>query len=189
MVVGLDGDERLGRSLSNALRTTLALTAIDAAKRKQDWRIRADGALTIFDRADREGSPMLAFGSTADWFVLGTSPELVSSFLAASPGPSDPGPLFAEVRTRYLESAPAFAFVDLLGLTRSLREHEESLALALARRRGDDLDQAQARSDLAQLISLLDLARAAFYADRPLPGRLHHRTLGLVFQPSPNLGP
>lgn len=184
LAVGLQGEPRVGRALENALRSALVIYAIDAARRNQNWRLvteeSASQRVTILQRVDRDNASVLAFASNAESFVVGTSPSIVSSFLSDSESHTGSGPSFDYVRTHYLDKMHDFLFVDLRRLTTLLRQRESDLARILARRRGNDND-ASARSDLEQFTSLLELGQAVFYSSRPLPGHLHHRQVGVVF--------
>lgn len=183
MAVALNGDEGLARALENAIRTVLTLYALDAAKRKEDWRLVSHEAggrrVTSMVREGQPGSGTMAFSVGPDALVVGMSPEAVSRFLEASPADADAATGFRAARTKHFPDSRTFFYADLQAAARTLASHRERLAAQIAERRGDS-DRPSAAADLAQVEALLRLGHYLYFASDAVGERLIHRRLGLV---------
>jgi hypothetical protein len=183
LVLGLGGDEGVSAAIDNALRTFLALYALDPKHDAGQLRVeaRAEGAarLTTLANGDRV---RLAYAVDRDLLVLGTTVEAVAATLmgAGRPG-TGPGPRsrFERVRATYFPDAETFAFADLPALVAVAEARRDRLAQRLAARHGRPL--ADMRRDLDQALALLRLFQAA-YATSAISGDAAsiHYTIGLL---------
>jgi hypothetical protein len=174
---GEAGDPGVAAALGNALRTILALYALDPSRKDLPLRVesREMGGVRVTTLAGAQ-TP-LAFAVARGVLVLGTSAEAVAGWFAG-PGPGG-SPDFREFRAAFFPRATTFAFADLRAIARAADAHRPELARDLARRRGDP--EEAARRDLDGALALLKLFRAAFATNAIAPDFSSvHRTAGLI---------
>jgi hypothetical protein len=157
LAVEVRGGRAVSAAVENALRTLLALVALDPkrtgrASQLTSWE--AEGARLT--RLNGTPPAILAVGNGL--IVVGTSERLVAEF--ASDKPAGPDPRFKNFRTEFFPKAETFAYLDLPEVCRVLDAHRADLAHRLAAKRNGD--EEGARRDLDTALSLLGLFRGAY---------------------------
>lgn len=171
--LGESADDRLqlSRPLGSALRTLLALVAVDRANRGETLRLVTEGGVTGLLGGQRS----IAYGIGRGLVVLGSSMPAVAGFLNAEPASVADSPL-RQLRSAYFPEAQSFACVDLQALCRQAEAWRPMIAAAPG-----DVDQA---------LALLGLFRGAFATNRIDPEfRWVHRTIGLIARDLPSETP
>jgi hypothetical protein len=168
-------------ALDNALRTALALAAMDE-KRAQGrsritTRVVAGATVTTLDPAipfayavDRAGSRL----------IMGTTAGAVARYLECSSDPKA-GDRFRLLQAAAFPDAKTFFCADLEAITRLSAGDRERLALTLAARQKKPL--AEVERDLARALDLAGLFEAAFVTTRLDPkATAVRRSIGLVLR-------
>jgi hypothetical protein len=168
---------RAAAALDNALKTALALTALDPKN--------GGGRLRVETR-DVAGASVVALGGPSPIayavhdgrLVLGTSADTVARALAAQAEPGASG-RFGQLRERFFPGASSYLCVDLRALHDFADGRRPALAHSLAARQGRP--EADAARDLDQALALIDLFEAAYLTTAVEPDFTSaHRALGLV---------
>jgi hypothetical protein len=173
---------RVGEATENALRTLLAVHALD--EKHGAGRLRLESSVVGgFKVTALSAASPFAFAVTGDRGVVGTTAGAVARALAAQSDP-EAGARLESLRAAHFPGVESFACVDL----RALHEFADSNRPALARRLAVRhlCSEAEAVRELDQALSLISLLDAAFLTsviDKDL-ARIH-RTLGLVGRAGP----
>ena len=161
------GDPEAGKSLENALRTALALSAMDAGGKG-----RAIGS------RDVRGVPVtglsggrFAFAVAGGRFACAATPEAAAGGVVADPGGQGGDSTFERARAAHFPAAETFAFLDLDAIHEVADGRREALARGLAARRGGKPEDG--RRDLDQVLALVHLFRFAFATQRGRARFLH----------------
>jgi hypothetical protein len=177
--VALADEPGVSEALGNALRTVLALAALDPKRAGAEWKVESqerDGVrLTALLS---KGKVLLAYRVEPGLLAVGNSSEAVRA-LVRGPGDDRPDSAFEAIRARYFPDARTFLYADLEAIGRLADAHRDALARRLAAERG--APEESARQDLDQVLALLGLFRAG-YLTRTVDGgfRTVHHTLGLI---------
>ena len=167
------GDSQVGAALGNALRTFLAIYALDDKHGK--------GRLKLESR-EIDGVKVLALGPVSPYafalsggrLVLGSSPEAVAR--AFSPGGNAE---LEALRASYFPMASSFACVDLAALRAVAVAQHATLVKHLSAR--NHLPEATEARDMDQVIALIALFRGAYLTSEMTPDASSvHRTLGFI---------
>lgn len=164
----------LGAAVQNALRTVLALTALDA---KSGPRVRlASREVRGVKVTSLVGGPRpISYAVGPGFVAFGSTPEAVGTF-AGEPAAGG-NPALDRLREAYFPGAGTYACADLEALHRLASARRDDLV----RRMAADRDAASARRDLDAALDLIGLFRAAFAASRMEPDATAvHRALGLI---------
>jgi hypothetical protein len=175
-------------ALDNALRTVLAMTAMDDK--------RGEGRSRIASRAAAGATVMtldvpLPFAFAVDrargHLVMGSSAMAVARYLESSTDP-EAGRRFRELQAVAFADAETFLCIDLDALTRLADRYRDRLAKNLAARQ--KRPAVDVERDLDHVLALARLFRAAFVTSRMEPDATAvHRTLGVILHheelPSP----
>ncbi len=169
----------MAAALENALRTVLAVTAMDEKRNQGRSRIVtrtvSGAAVTTLDFPIHFAYAVDVTGSR---LVLGTSADSVARYLGSSSDPKA-GERFRRLRARSFPGDETFACVDLDALTELAGRHRERLIQNLASRKqrpAADVDR-----DLTQFVALARLFEAAFVTSRFEPdATCVQRRAGLV---------
>jgi hypothetical protein len=185
MVVSLVGDKApatsptLAAALDNALRTVLAITAIDEKRAGGRSRITSRAiAGTTVTTLDPPINFAYAIDRTHHRLVLSTSSDAVVRYLQES-GNQQGDERFRRLRVAAFPDALTYACVDLDAVHQFAGKHHARLLQNLAARQ--NRPAALVERDLAQALALAKLFRAAF-----ITSRLHadatavHRSAGLI---------
>ncbi len=168
-----------GPAVENALRTVLALAALDEK--------RNNGRSQIITRPVA-GTTVTALGNptpfaftvdaTGSRLILGTSQEAVARYLEAASKP-EAGARFRQLRARAFPDTQTFLCVDLSALSSLAGRHHDQLIELLATRK--NRPTADVERDLAQVVALGKLFEAAFLTSRFEPeAAAVHRRAGLI---------
>lgn len=182
LVVAVDlggeaGDPGVADALENALRTTLALYALDPSRKDLSLRVEARAVDGVRVTTLAGAKDPFAFAAGRGTLVLGTSAEAVAGWFAAPAAGGSPA--FQEFRAAFFPRAETFAFADFVAIARAADARLPQLARDHARRRGES--EEAARRDLDQSLALLKLFRAAFLSNAIAPDFSSvHRTAGLI---------
>jgi hypothetical protein len=171
----LPGADDLAAPVDNALRTALAMVALDPKRREAHLRIesRAIGEARVTLLTDGLRT-VLAYRVDRDRLVVGNSPEAVARF-----GTGQPPPSFALIRAKHFPEAETFAIVDLTRLVEEVKALRGPIARGLAARSGRPVDSAD--QDLGRLIAIAELFRAAtFTSSVDREATEIHRMIGLI---------
>jgi hypothetical protein len=168
-------------AVDNALRTLLALTALDPKNGGGRFRVdtRDVAGASVVSLGGLSPSPF-AYAVHDGRVVLGTSADAVARALAAQaePGASASG-RFGQLRERYFPGASSSLCVDLRALHAFADARRPALARRLAARR--NRPEADAARDLDQALALIDQFEAAYLTTAVDPAfTAVHRTLGLI---------
>jgi hypothetical protein len=180
MVVDLGGetaDPGVAAAVDNALRSALALYALDPARKNLSLRVETHetGGVRVTTLAGTE--TRFAFAAERGVLVFGTSAEAVAGASADPTAGGSPG--FQEFRAAFFPRAETFAFADLPAIVRAADARRPELARNLARRRNET--EEVARRDLDGALALLKLFRGAFFTNAVAPDFSSvHRTVGLI---------
>lgn len=175
----LDDPRGVPAALSNAMRTILALSALDRGKGAETPRPRlastmAGGAVVT---ALAGGESRLAFAVRAGELVVGNSAGAAERYLnVVESGSRDSAPLMGLDR---VDGQSSFVAVDLEALVRLARAHRKLLDL------GGKATGGTARQDVEHVLALLERFRFAFATHSVAPdGASAHQTIGLLARPS-----
>jgi hypothetical protein len=187
VVVSLAGDDGpanaplLAAALDNALRTVLAITALDDKRASGRSRIttRAIGgtAVTTLD-------PPINFAYAIDQvrrrLILSTSSDAVVHYLESS-GAAQSGERFHALRSATFPEALTYACVDLDAVNQLAAKHRTRLLQFLSARQ--NRPAALIDHDLAQVLALTRLFRAGFITSRlRADATAVHRSAGLILR-------
>ncbi|HEV3122217.1 MAG TPA: DUF3352 domain-containing protein [Isosphaeraceae bacterium] len=181
LAVSLAGSaEREGvtAALDNALRTFLAMHALDPNQRENqrhvETRVEAGVRVTTLLGAGRH----LSYAIDRSLLVIGTSPRAVASFVAAA-GQSGSNTRFERMRAAFFPKAESFAFADLPAVYRFADARRDLLARRAASQGKPTEEEARGRLDEA--LALIKLFEGAFVTTRiESDFSAVHRTIGLV---------
>ncbi|WP_435005402.1 hypothetical protein P12x_003285 [Tundrisphaera lichenicola] len=165
----------LSSPLDNALRTILALVALDDKREAEHPRVvtRTLEGIRVTELVDDLKS-RLSYRVESGRLTLGNIPEAVARF---EHGP--PSALLSDLRSKYFPEAKTFALVDMARLGDEVRKYRGPIASHLATRSSRPVEAVD--GDLDQLLSLAGLFRAALMTSATGPGGTEiHRTLGLI---------
>jgi hypothetical protein len=180
LVLGLDRTPegtQVGKAIENALRTLLAVHALDERHGDGRLRLESTGAAGAQVSALSSSSPF-AFSVTSDRVVIGTSTSAVARTLAAQSLPAAETRLDS-LRASHFPGVESFACIDLRALHAFASEHRAALVRRLAVRHGRS--ETDAARELDQALPLIDLFDAAFVTSTIDPDFARiHRTLGVV---------
>jgi hypothetical protein len=166
-------------ALQSALRTALALTALDEKRNQGSSRIQnrvvAGTTVTTLD-------PPVPFAYAVDGagarLVLGTSADAVARYLESSSDATDGG-RFRRLQARSFPGNDTFFCVDLDALNKLAGRHRDRLVQALAARK--QRPAAHVERDLTQVLALARLFEAAFLTCRFEPDATAvERRVGLI---------
>jgi len=166
-------------ALENALRTVLALTAMDEKRNGGRSRIRtrvvAGTTVTTLDYPIRFAYAVDGAGSR---LVVGTSADSVARYLEGSSDPKA-GERFRRLQAAAFPGDETFFCVDLDALNKLAGRHRSRLVQSLAARKqrpATDVDR-----DLTQVLALARLFEAAFVTSRFEPDATTvQRRVGLI---------
>jgi hypothetical protein len=166
-------------ALDNALRTVLAMTAMDEKRAQGRSRVTSrDAAGTAVMTLDPPIPFAYAIDRSGGRLVLGTSPDGVARYLASSSDPKA-GERFRRLQSDASADAATFVCVDFDALNRLARKHRDRLVQSLAARQKRPVDEVD--RDLAQVLALAKLFRAGFVTSRFDPDATSvHRSVGLI---------
>jgi hypothetical protein len=185
MVVSLGGEESPPRSppiaaaVDNALRTVLAVTALDDKRASGQSRIStrtvAGVTITTLD-------PAIKFAYAVDHaqrrLVVSTSAAAVARYLESRDN-SGSGDRFRRLRAMAFADANTYACIDLDAVNQVASTHRAGLLRILADRQNQPIDQVE--RDLAQVLALAKVFRAAFFATKlQADATVVRRGLGLI---------
>jgi hypothetical protein len=185
VVVGLGVDSKpataitLGGAADNALRTVLALMALD------DKRDQGRGRITTHIVA---GTPVTtldppipfayAIDRVSNRLVLSSSSTAVARYLEAASDPAA-GERLRRLRASAQTNAENFAVIDLDAINHMAAQHRASLVRTLAARQHRSVDEVD--HDLSHVLALARLFQAAFVASRfDDDATAVHRSIGLI---------
>jgi hypothetical protein len=171
-------------ALDNALRTLLALSALD--------RDRAQGRAKITTR-NVAGVPIhsldvsvgfaYAIDRTRGRVIVSTSTDGIARYLEHA-ADSGAGARFRQFRVDGISNAQTFGCIDLEAVNRLASRHRDRLVELLATRQGRP--SADVDRDLAQVEALARLIDAVFFTSRIDPeARAVERSIGVIFYPPP----
>lgn len=169
--------QRAFAALDNALRTFLALSALDPKNAGAGLQLETpvDGGPTI---TSIRGGVAFSYAMAEGRVVLGTSPGAVARALAAQ---SDPraSERFEALRARGFPEASSFACVDLRAVHAFANPRRDVLARLLSRRQ--NRPEPDARGDLDEALAVIELFEAVAITSTVAPDFSRaHRTLGLI---------
>ena len=174
------GGEKVGPAIDNALRTFLAIYALDNAHGGGRLRVesrKADGTTVT---ALNDSTPF-AYAIRDNRLFVGTTPGAVGRALTAASDPRGSSRV-NRVRSVYFPDAVSFALADLRGIHDFAALRRVNLARLLAARQ--QRPESETARDLDQALALLDLFDAAYFTTTITPDftRVHH-AFGLVRLP------
>jgi hypothetical protein len=174
--------EKAGAALDNALRTLLAVHALDDKQGGGKLRL---ASRTVGDAKVTALAPVTpyAYAVSDGRLVLGRTEAAVARALTARPDPSA-GAWFERLRAARFPSALSYACADL----QAIHAYAEPRRVAIARRSAlrQNRPEADAARDLDQALALIHLFDAAYATSAVDPDfRGVHRTFGLVTLPAP----
>lgn len=180
VALGLGGSPEdrpsLGAAVDNALRTLLALAALEG-KAGSPGRVASRDVHGVRVTSLVGGSRSVSYAVGPGFVAVGTSAEAVGAF--AGEPPAGGNATLDHLRETYFPDAETYAWADLTALRRLASERREALARRLADDRGGDLPAAH--RDLDAALDLLSFFRAAFVVSRMEPdASAAHRTIGLI---------
>ena len=174
----------IAAAVENALRTLLALAALDA-KMGPNVRLASREVHGVRVTSLVGGPRPVSYALGPGFLAVGTTAEAVGTFAGEPPAGGNPD--LKRLREAYFPDVETYAWADLTALHRLAVAHRDALAHRLAADRGGD--RAAAQRDLSAALDLLGLFRAAFVASRMEPdASAAHRTIGLLArddEPSP----
>ncbi len=175
-------------ALDNALRTILAMTAMDEKRGEGRSRIvtRDVGGATVMT-LDIPLPFAFAVDRARGHLVMGNSATAVARYLESSTDP-EAGRRFRQLQAIAFADAETFLCVNLDALTRLADRYRDRLAKNVAARQ--KRPAADVETDLEHVLSLARLFRAAFVTSRMEPDATAvHRTVGVILHheelPSP----
>jgi hypothetical protein len=169
----------LAAAADNALRTVLAMTALDDKRAEGRSRITAR---IVAGTTVTTLEPPVPFAYAVDGarhrVVLSNSPGAVARYLESSSGPNA-GEHFRQARAAAFASADSYACVDLEAVDLLAVTHRAALVQTLAARQKRPVDEVD--RDLAQVLALARLFRAGFVTSRfEADATAVHRSAGLL---------
>jgi hypothetical protein len=172
-----------GPAVENALRTVLALAALDEKRNNGRSKIITRSVAGASVTALGDPSPFAyAVDDSGSRLILGTSAQTVARYLDAASKP-EAGARFRRFRARAFPDAQTFLCVDLSALSSLAGRHHDQLIELLAT--GKNRPAADVERDLAQVIALGKLFEAAFITSRFEPeAAAVHRRAGLLLRES-----
>jgi hypothetical protein len=180
VALGLGGSPEdrpsVGAAVENALRTLLALAALDA-KVGPNVRLASQEVHGVRVTSLVGGPRPVSYAIGPGFVAVGTTAEAVGAF--AGEPPAGGNPTFDRLRETYFPDAETYACADLTVLHRLATERREALVRHLAADRDGDLDAS--RRELNVALDFLGLFRATFATSRMEPdASAVHRTIGLI---------
>jgi hypothetical protein len=172
-------------AVDNALRTTLAIIAIDHKRNRGRNRVVShdvDGVQVM--TLDTPIAFAYAVDRRRHRLVVGNSPRAVTRFIRTADAP-DAGSRFRKIRALADSSgdAPTFLALDLQALHELAVRRREQLVDLLAKRR--NLPRAETGHDLDQVLALIHLFDSAFITARLEPDASSCvRRIGLIARPN-----
>lgn len=176
MVVGLGGTTDLPAAVDNALRTSLAVYALERARGEEPLRVETREFEGRKVTALRPASPF-AYVIDGNRLVVGSSARSVIRDLGL-PAVATAGAM-EQLRASRFPDADSFACVDLARLARSMAGRRGAILARMTARQGRTVEDAG--RDLDQAIASMALFRQAYLTvaiDPDATGA--HQTLGLV---------
>jgi hypothetical protein len=174
----------LAAALDNALRTMLAMTALDDKRAQGRSRIttRAVAGSNVMT-LDPPISFAYAVDRSAGRLVLGTTMGAVGRYLESSSDPSAGGRL-RQLRSEAFADAETFLYLDFDALNRLASKHRDRLVQTLAARQKRPIDEVD--RDLAQVQSMARLFRAGYLTSRfDADATAVRRSVGLIRHEKP----
>lgn len=154
VVAAIGVNSGVSAALDNALRTVLAMLALDPKRNAGPTQVETRTIQGVAVTTLSGPRPPLAFALNEGLLVLGTTPESVAGALNVEPGAND---RFEQTRAAYFPNAENFAYVDLDAGHRWAKDHRDGLARRLNKGEGD-----VSASDLDQALALCGLFRAGY---------------------------
>jgi hypothetical protein len=180
LALSLDGRDGVGEAVENALRTVLALVAIDKDRRLSRWTIedRTIDGRRVTSLAGSPGPFTYAVGEGI--LAIGTAPEAVAAAVRGGERPASTSSL-ARIRAEFFPSSQTFACVDLDALVRLAGAQRAALLEML--RSGDG---EASPADFDQLLGFAKLFRCVYLAcDVDPEFRIAGQALALIGRASP----
>ncbi|MEO6811816.1 MAG: hypothetical protein ABI353_22130 [Isosphaeraceae bacterium] len=154
VIVALGVDSGVSAALDNALRTVLAMLALDPKRSAGSVRVETRTIQGVAVTTLSGPRPPLAFALKDGRLIVGTTPKAVAAALTAKSGSNT---RFAQIQSAYFPKAENFAYVDLDAVHRWAKNHRAELVRQLTKGKED----VSAR-DLDQALALLGLFRAGY---------------------------
>ena len=178
-----DGSPRVADAVQNALRTLLAMSALDK-KTPMPPGTRVESRMTAgVSVTTLIGGPSpFAFATAPGVFALGSDPDAVAVFAAAPNGKTE-SPLEG-LRNELVRDASTHFVVDLDRVRQVIGSRFDQVVEHLAKDRKSD--DGNPRQDLENMLALASLFRAAYMTSAiPADFSSAHRTIGLVSKQPP----
>jgi hypothetical protein len=170
--------EGVGPALDNALRTFLALYALDPKQRENSLRVETHAEAGVRVTTVVGAGRHFAYAIDRGLLVLGTSPRAVAGYLAGG-GRSGSAAPFERLRAAFFPKAESFVFADLPAIYRFADPRRDALAHRAATQEKQPEDEA--RRGLDEALGLIKLFEGAFVTSAVEPDfSAVHRTIGLV---------
>jgi hypothetical protein len=168
-------------ALDSALKTVLALTAMDEKRNQGRSRIRTN---LVAGTTVTTLEPPVPFAYAVDRvsrrLVVGNSPDAVARYLEQS-SDAKAGERFRRLRATAFPGDEAFLCVDLAALDKFADSHRQSLVQVLAARK--QRPAADVEGDLVQVLALARLFEAAFLTSRfEADASIVHRKMGVILR-------
>ena len=169
------GVEGPSAAIDNAMRTFLAVYALDPKRRAAHLRVESrsigDARVTLLTNGLRT---LEAYRVDRNRLVVGNSSEAVARF-----GTGPPSPIFSGLRAKFFPEAETFAIIDLARLIEEVRSLRGPFAFALAARSKRPV--AATDRDLGDLIAVAELFQAATFTSAASKDASEiHRTIRLI---------
>ncbi len=169
----IQGEEHVGAALTNALRTMLAVYALDDKHGNGQLKL-ADPVVDEIRVTTLKPSTPFAFTLHGGRLTLGSSPEAVRR-ACAPVGHSE----LEALQTTHFPTARSFACVDLAAVHAAALAHQDLLVKRLSAR--NHRPEATEARDLDQVLALISLFRAAYVTSEIAPDASSiHRTIGFI---------
>ncbi len=179
--VELHGNESVAAALENALRTLLAIRAVDRKPKEGPAHLEteAEGALSVLALVP---STPFAFSVNRDQLLLARSAR---SILAQGKTDTQENEEFDAIRASYFPEIESFFWIDVSAVKRFGEEHRDELAKKISEKEHKPVEEAS--SDLTRVFTFIGLFRSAFVtSEMTEDGQSLHRTLGLIAHESPS---
>lgn len=176
----LNGPASIGAAFNNALRTVLAVCALDT---------KAGGGRLRFEASEHQGIKVGTLRPTSPFaYGIGRDRLIVSGSVEALVRALDPdlksAVAFERLRATYFSEFDSFLCADLKAIHQLAKARRDSLARLIAKNQESSFQEAA--QDLDGALALLDLFQSAFAASSTTPdARSIHRVLGLITSNSP----
>jgi hypothetical protein len=178
LVIGLGNASGLTAALENALRTYLAVYALDPNHGNGQLRLESQEAGGRRITALRPTTP-LAFAIDGDRLILGPTVDAVARAITAAATPDDGPTALERLRASRFPIADSYACVDLVRLRQYLLATREPLVARLAARQAKAV--ADAQRDFDQAVALMALFGQAYATSTVEPDATAvHRSAGLI---------